>query len=186
MTTRWRPEFDPNDLYFVTTTTAQRAHVFRRGVVKRIVADGLYYVSLMNQVSLYAFVIMPNYVHAVVQCPEGCALKEWARAFKGGVSRLIVRHYQGEGNQRALEALQAMVVRLDRQSYKVWEDGYFAKQVFAPDFLAEKLSYIHNNPVQAHWQLVDAAERYLWSSARYYMLDEPALIPLRDARELLG
>ena len=50
MTTRWRPDFDPSHLYFVTTTAAQRVHVFQRDLIKRIVVDALYYVGLMNKI----------------------------------------------------------------------------------------------------------------------------------------
>jgi len=34
------------------------------------------------------------------------------------------------------------------------------------------------------WQLAEHAEDYVWSSARFYVLNEPALMPLSDAREL--
>jgi REP element-mobilizing transposase RayT len=91
MTTRWRPDFDPDRLYFVTTTAAEHTHIFRRNVVKRILVDSLYYTSLTNQVALYAFVIMPNHAHILLQCPQACPLQDWAWAFKAGGSRLIVR-----------------------------------------------------------------------------------------------
>lgn len=185
MTTRWRPDFDPDNLYFVTTTAAERTRIFRRDVVKRILVDSLYYASLMNQVTLYAFVIMPNHVHVLLQCPEACPPKDWARVFKAGASRLIVRQFQVEGNERALEALRRLVTRPGKQEYKVWEDGYLAKAVWTPEVLGQKLDYIHDNPVQPHWRLAGAPEAYGWSSARFYLQGEQALIPLRDAGELL-
>jgi len=185
LTTRWRPDFDPEHLYFVTTTAVNHALIFRRDVNKRILVDALYYVSLMNKVILYAFVVMPNHVHVLVQGPPDASLQGWVRAFKAGTSRLIVRQYQVEGNARALDALHAMVTRPGKQQYKVWEDNYLAKDVFTPAVLEQKLSYIHRNPVRPRWRLVDLAEEYPWSSARYYLQNEPALIPVRDARALL-
>ena len=185
MTTRWRPDFDPEHLYFVTTTAAERTLLFRRDVAKRILADGLYYVSLMNQVRLYAFVIMPNHLHVLLQGPERFSVKAWVRAFKAGTSRLIVRQYQVEGNQPALDALRGLVTRPEKQAYKVWEDGYLAKDVVTPAFLVQKLRYIHENPVQPHWQLAEAPEDYPWSSARFYLRDEPAILGVQDVRELL-
>ena len=185
MTTRWRPGFDPDHLYFVTTTAAEHTHIFRRDIVKRILGDGLYYVSLMNRVTLYAFVIMPNHVHAIIQCPPEVPPKDRARAYKGDTARLIVRHYQVEDQQPALEALRRLVTRPQKQEYKVWEDGYLAKAVESSDFLQQKLNYTHDNPVQPHWQLVELPEHYPWSSARVYLQDMPALIPVQDARELM-
>jgi REP element-mobilizing transposase RayT len=186
MTTRWRPDFDPDHLYFVTTTAAQRHHVFRSEIVKRLVVDSLYYVSLMNHVRLYAFVIMPNHLHVIMQCPPDFPPKDWVRALKGGISRLIIRHYQATGNQRVLAALAELVTRPGKQAYKVWEDGYLAKAVLTPAFLQEKLTYIHNNPVQPYWLLVDKPEDYAWSSAGFYLLDSASLIPVEDARALLA
>ncbi len=185
MTTRWRPDFDPSHLYFITTTTANRVHIFQRDIVKRLIVDGLYFVSLMNKVSLYAFVIMPNHIHVIIQCPSDCPPKDWTRALKTSVAQLIIRQYQVENNQTALEALADMVTRPDRQKYKVWEDGYLPKNIVAPAFLEQKLTYLHNNPIQPHWQLSDTAEDYPWSSARYYLKGEPAIIPIKDVRELL-
>ena len=186
MTTRWRPDFDPANLYFVTTTAAERTHIFPRDVVKRILIDSLYYVSRMNKVTLHAFVIMPNHVHVILQCPPAFAPKDWARAYKGDVSRMIVRYYQMTNNQAALDELRKLVTRPDRQAHKVWEDGYLAKEVWSPEFLREKIEYTHNNPVQPHWHLVGAPEEYVWSSARFYEGDGVSLIPVEDARALLG
>ncbi len=185
MTTRWRPDFDPSHLYYLTTTTAERAHIFQRDIIKRLLVDGLYYISLMNQVQLYAFVVMPNHIHVIIQCPADCPPKEWARAFKTSTAQLIIRHYRVEGNQAALDQLAAMVTRPEKQAFKVWEDGYLAKSVVTPAFLKQKLAYLHHNPLQPHWQLAAAPEDYVWSSARYYLKDESVIIPIKDVGELL-
>ena len=186
MTTRWRPEFDPEDLYFVTTNAAKRTRILQGEAVKRILVDGLHYVCLMNKVQLFAFVVMPNHIHVMIQCPPDCPPARWARAYKTSTSQLIIRLYLVQQNRRALESLAALVTRPEKQLYKVWEDGYLAKSVITPAFCTEKIEYIHNNPVQAHWQLADSPEDYAWSSARYYVRGEPCVIPVRDVRELLG
>ena len=56
----------------------------------------------------------------------------------------------------------------------------------SPEFLIQKLTYIHNNPLQPHWRLAQRPEDDLWSSARFYAGLGRALIPLSDARKLLG
>ncbi len=154
-------------------------------MVRRILVDALYFISLMNKVSLYAFVIMPNHVHVIIQCPLECPFKDWTRAFKTSTAQLIVRLHQVEGNQAALGKLAEMVARPDKQKYKVWEDGYFAENIFSPEFLTQKLDYIHNNPLQDHWRLAETPEDYPWSSARFYVRGEPTLIPVKDVRELM-
>ena len=186
MTTRWRPDFDPEHLYFLTTTAANHTRIFQRDVVKRILVDGLYFISLMNRVQLFAFVVMPNHMHGILQCPPDCPPGDWVRAFKTSTAQLIVRLYQVENNQPALDALAALVTRPDKQGHKVWEDNYFAENVVTPEFLAQKLAYIHNNPVQDQWLLADSPEAYAWSSARFYLEGKPGLIAVQDVRECLG
>ncbi len=79
-----------------------------------------------------------------------------------------------------------MVTRPDKQRYKVWEDGYDARDIFSPEFLRQKMTYMHNNPCQSNWNLVERPEDYVWSSARFYLLEEPAIIPLDNANLLLA
>ena len=184
MTSRWRPDFDPSQLYFVTTTAVQHAKIFQRDVVKRILLDGLYFASIVEHLKLYAFVSMPNHLHFVGQCPTDKPLADMLRDYKANMTRLIVRQYQAEQNQEVLDFLAQAVTRPEKQEFKVWEDGYNAKDIFSPEFLRQKIEYLHNNPLQPRWQLAARPEDYIWSSARFYLLNEPALIPLCDAREL--
>jgi REP element-mobilizing transposase RayT len=181
----WRPDFKPENLYFVTTTTAGRAPIFHRDLIKRILVDGLYHLHAVDRNDLFAFVIMPNHVRFILRCRADDPLQDVVRDFKANTTRLIVRQFAAEDDREVLKVLVDAVQRPDRQQYKVWEDGYFAKEVFSADFLRQKLDYIHNNPLQPQWQLVNEPEDYIWSSARFYLSNQPALIPLCDARELL-
>jgi hypothetical protein len=52
------------------------------------------------------------------------------------------------------------------KEYKFWQDGNHAKECISPEFLFEKLDYIHQNPVRN--LIVEEAEHYLFSSARNY------------------
>ena len=69
--------------------------------------------------------------------------------------------------------------------YKVWSDGYDAREIFSLEFLEQKFDYIHHNPCQPHWKLVENPEDYRWSSAGFYIVDRPAIIEIDDLREFL-
>ncbi len=184
--TRWRPQFDPQHLYFVTTTAAGRARFFERDVMKRLLVDNLHDRRTIRQIKLYAFVVMPNHVHLILQAAAEVGLAGWMRDFKTSVAKSVIWQLEAEGNQPALDKLASAVKRPGKQRYKVWEDGYVAKEVFSPGFLKQKIEYVHGNPCQPQWQLAERPELYPWSSARYYLLDRPAVIPVDDARVLLG
>lgn len=66
--TNWRPDFNPDNLYFVTTSAVQQRHLFIRDVMKRLVVDSLDCMRLRERLKLYAFVIMPNHLHVIIQC----------------------------------------------------------------------------------------------------------------------
>lgn len=185
MTTRWRPTFNPHGLYFITTKTVHYEHLFRRDIVKRIVTDALYAATLLSESTLYAFVVMPNHIHVIIECSEGNNPGDWVRFFKTLSARLVIRHYQVEDNDRVLEWLASQVKRRSRQRYKVWEDSYLAKNVVSEDFMLQKLTYIHKNPVQPRWELAASPTAYAWSSAAFYE-GGACLIPVRSAFELLG
>ena len=181
----WPVYVDPNHLYFITTRATRRVHVFRRPVIKRILTDSLNTGHILGQYVLFAFVIMPNHVHLILQCLNDWKPSDVVREFKKATANLIIRQYEAEGNTEALDFFAAAVQPGRKEQHTIWEHEYQAKNVFSPDFLRQKIEYIHNNPVQPHWQLAKRPEEYPWSSARFYLAGGRALIPLHDARELL-
>jgi len=58
--TSWRPDFNPEHLYFVTTKAVQYAHLFHRDVMKRLMVDTLDCFRSQKRFELYTFVVMPN------------------------------------------------------------------------------------------------------------------------------
>ena len=181
----WRPDFQLEYLYFVTTKAVDYAHLFHRDVVKRLLADTFDCFRAQERWKLFCFVIMPNHVHCIAQFSAADPLADVMRDFKKHVSDRLVRYLKAEGNHKALDWLAAKVERPEKQSHKVWEDGYNAKDVVTEAFLLQKMEYIHNNPCQPRWNLSSTPADYIWSSARFYLTDEPCLIPIDDARQML-
>jgi REP element-mobilizing transposase RayT len=112
---------------------------------------------------------MPNHLHFIAQCLPDHPLADVLRDFKKHMAKQIIRQYQAESNQKVLAFLAEAVPRPQKQRYKVWDDDYDAKEAFTPEFLKQKMDYIHNNPLQPHWCLAERAEEYPWSSARFYL-----------------
>lgn len=107
------------------------------------------------------------------------------RDLKKHTADRLIRHHRAEGDKSLLDFLASVVTRPEKQQYKVWENGYFAKDVFSAEFLRQKMTYVHNNPCQSHWNLAERPEDYIWSSAGFYLLEEPCIIPLDNANFLL-
>ncbi|MCP4168741.1 MAG: hypothetical protein GY759_22980 [Chloroflexi bacterium] len=126
---RWRPKFNPEHLYFITTGALNLQRVFQRAVFRRLLVDALDCTRLQLGVRFYTFVVMPNHIHGIMQFEEACLLKNFVRDHKKWTSDRIIRQIKLENNRKALMLLQTA------RGYSVWEEGYLAKQVYTVDFL---------------------------------------------------
>ena len=179
----WPIHVDPSHLYFVTTGTQRKATIFRRECIKRILVDSLNIGRILKQYDLFAFVIMPNHIHFIMRCLGDFTPSDAVREFKKSTANLIIRQLSAEQNEDALNFLTEHAP--SGQECAIWMSEFQAKNVYSAKFLRQKLTYIHNNPCQPHWQLAEKPEAYIWSSAGFYLKGQKALIPLSDARELL-
>jgi putative transposase len=181
----WKPDFNPEHFYFVTTKAVDFVPLFQRDLIKRILLDTFDCFRLHKRLRLYCFVIMPNHIHFIGQFAAEDPFGDVVRDFKRQTSDRILRQLKIERDDRTLERLAGKVRRPEKQRYKIWEDDYNAKEVFSTDFLQQKMDYIHSNPCQPHWKLSRTPEDYIWSSARFYYTEEACIIPIDDVREAL-
>ena len=180
-----KPNFDPENFYFITTTAVNRAHLFLPDRHKQIIAESLDYMRLKNWLNLFAFVLMPNHIHLLVHFLTTYKLPNVMREFKKHTSKQIILACKNANNQELLSYMEEAARTIRGQKYIVWEDGYDAREVFSLPFLQQKMDYLHNNPCQPQWRLVDQPEDYLWSSACFYLLGKPSVISIDDVREYL-
>jgi len=130
-----------------------------------ILLDGLTFLREKRNVSILAYIIMENHIHVIVK-GEQLTLK--IGSFKSYTARKIIDFMQNEGHTRWLHHLQYFGDLADKskQSYKLWEDGFYPKQIIGDDMLLQKIEYVHNNPVNRGY--VDKAEHWRYSSAQNY------------------
>jgi REP element-mobilizing transposase RayT len=178
-----KPIFNPNRLYFVTTSVVNHIQLFKREDFIRIILDSFHYLRTIKGIQIFIFVVMPNHVHFIAWFSEKFALADVMRDFKRHTARQMIRQLQAENNQKILGLLKD-ASNNKNQEFKVWEGGYDARDIFSVEFLEQKMNYIHYNPCQPQWKLVDSPEEYLWSSARFYLTDMPAIIAIDDVRDL--
>lgn len=180
-----QPDFNPEFLYFITTTAEKHHHIFKRESIIRILLDSLHFLRTSKRMELFCFVIMPNHIHLIGKFSHESPMSDMVRDFKRHTARQIIRQLMAEEKTERLGILQRLN-KHEGQDYKVWEDGYDARDIFTPEFLWQKMEYIHYNPCRQKWNLAGAPETYPWSSARFYMLDKPTVIPVDDVRNLFA
>lgn len=184
--TRPKPPFQPEYLYFITTKIAGGKPIFRRPSLAQMVIGSLQHMREQGWIKLHAYVVMPNHIHLVVRFLNDHTPSQVMRDFKKFTARCIVQQLMAEGETNLLSFFQQAVTRPTRQRHKVWEDGFFDKQITSEEVFLQKVEYIHHNPVQDHWRLASNPEEYPYSSARNYLLGDHSVIQIDMLEELFA
>ena len=109
---------------------------------------------------LIAWVVMPEHVHLIV-VPGERPIPDVLRAIKQPVAQRAIRRWK----EKDAKVLRRIEVGEGRHRY--WQaGGGFDRNLRDQDDLAEKVAYVHHNPVKRG--LVERATDWRWSSARWY------------------
>jgi REP element-mobilizing transposase RayT len=178
----FRSLHDPTYIYFVTATVCSWQPLFAEPTYARIVLDSLAWLRRRQRMALFAFVLMPSHLHALVK-PEDRTIGELLQTFGSFTAHRILRQLREDSCQELL-ALFCQQRRDSRHGHSLWQDIQ-AKNIHSVGFLRQKLEYIHNNPLQKQDRTSMARADYPYTSALFYDRGLSAIIPLDDIREWL-
>jgi len=156
-------------LYYLTMTIVDWVDIFTRPVYRDIVIESLGYCISTKGLEIFGFVLMSNHLHLIAQSETG-NLSGIIRDFKKFTSKKIIEAIQSVNESRKHWILHRFGYNASEHAgnkeYQVWMHRNHAEYLYSPDFIREKLDYLHNNPVRA--AIVEKPEEYLYSSARFY------------------
>ncbi len=156
-------QFD-TPIYFFTSTILNWKKLLLPDKHKFIITDSLKTFVESNEIILYAFVIMPNHIHLLFSLFENCLLADFKRDFLKFTAQQLKSELR-DHDPLFLEEFRS--TQSDRY-YQIWERRPRAFPVYNEKVFFQKLNYIHNNPVQERWKLVDDPVDYYFSSAKFY------------------
>ena len=163
----FKPVHDPEHLYFVTATILGWKRLFNEPSYARIVLDALDWHRRNGRWLLYAYVLMPSHLHAILRPTADRTISQVLQSFGSFTAHAILRQLQED---RCESLLTFFAQRQDRDPHKqhqIWQPIQ-AKNIWSEAFLRQKLEYIHNNPVAERWGLVESRADYAYSSACFY------------------
>ncbi len=147
-----------------------------------IVLNSLAHLQQHGNCILFAFVLMPSHLHAILK-PESDTIGGVLQDFGSFTAHAILAQLRKDKKQDLIEFFHSQ--RRDaRHLHSIWQDMQ-AKNIFSMKFLAQKLEYIHSNPVRKEWRLVADRADYAYSSACWYDAGRQPIIAVRDLREWL-
>ena len=142
-------------LHFITFSCFHRLPYLAGSAAKNLVQKVLEQTRARHQARIYAYVLMPEHVHLLMNEPPQILVAQFLKALKQTTSR----HLKG-------------------QQDNFWQARYYDANISGEDERSEVIRYIHRNPVKR--ELVANPEDYLWSSFRHYATGEPGLVEIES------
>jgi len=169
---------DQEGLYFLTLQVVGWVDLFTRQTYRDIIIDNLNFCQNKKGLNLFGYVIMSNHLHLLAQSDYG-RLSSVIRDFKSYTSKCFLVNIQSEKESRRewmLNYFEFAAKKHKRNSnYQIWTHENHAEHIYTEKFMAQKLDYIHSDPVRSG--IVENTEDYIYSSARNYA-DMDAIIDI--------
>ncbi|MEM9299442.1 MAG: hypothetical protein AAGA64_13785 [Bacteroidota bacterium] len=123
---------------------------------------------------------MPNHVHVLLY-PTSGSLNKLLGNDKRFMAYAIVQRL--EQDNRHAEGVQPSEKRKGKK-HQVFRLSFDAQLCFNEPMVEQKLQYIHHNPVQGKWNLVDDFVHYPHSSAGFYEVGQQGTYSVTHYKEL--
>jgi len=158
-------------VYFVTFTVVDWLPVFIRDTPCQIIVDSLNFCITAKKLRVFAYVIMPNHLHAILFDADFNAerLKQTLNDFRKFTGRQLADYCTQQFPPFYTEVLRIHAGE-DRQR-RFWQPTQHPVGLFSPDFLQQKVEYIHGNPCRIG--LVQQPEHWRFSSAAFWLTHNP-------------
>jgi putative transposase len=142
-----------NSSYFLTMTVADWIDIFSRKNHCDAIIDSLKYCQAHQGLVVFAYCIMSNHLHLVVNVVEPFQLKDTIRDFKKFTSKKILAQIQSDIESRRKWLLKAFsdyaIPSAKHDKFKFWQEGNYAIKVYSHDFVWTKINYIQNKSCES-------------------------------------
>jgi len=156
--------YEPTHPHFVTFTILHWIPIFTNQESVNIVIDSLKYLQKSDNFKIYAYVILENHIHLIIQSDN---LSKTIQKFKRHTAKHIINLLKEKNVKTILEQLAFYKKAHKKESqYQLWQEGYQPKLIQNSAIMINKIKYIHNNPIKRGYVEEDWHWRY--SSARDY------------------
>ena len=125
-----RRYLEPGASYFVTSVVKDREKIFLSEKECKLLMVTMQFYKYYLDYKIYAFVIMPDHIHAIIQPREEFNISVIMNKIKGNFGN----------NYNKIVGKQG----------KVWQSRFYDEGITNMKELMEKIQYIHNNPVRRY------------------------------------
>ncbi len=155
---------DFGSVYFWTDTIHHWKRLLKLDKYKEIIINCWQELTNRGHIAIYAFVIMPNHLHVIWEMQELNGKEMPYASFNKFTSHQFLADLRA--NHPAV--LPYFYVDDNERRFRFWQRDPLAILMDNCPKVEQKIDYVHNNPIQEHWNLAVRPEEYRWSSARFY------------------
>ena len=159
---------------FITAVAKDRLPVFKTNALAQVACSALEEARRSGGFLIFAYVIMPDHLHLLTDCPKTSA--DVLRYVKGLIGRKVIDHLKAKGYESSLAKLRHEQWKR-KHTHSLWQQEKNVLSIFSEAMLMQKVNYIHLNPVRA--EICDSPVDYRWSSARFWRRLESDDEPLK-------
>jgi len=157
--------------HFLTFSVVDWVDIFTRQLYRDLIVDSLKFCQENKGLLLHAWCIMTNHLHLIMSAREK-GLSDLLRGFKKYTSAQLVKAVSENKYESRREWMLRHFAKAGQENSRnpgnqFWQQDNHPVELYSAAFIAQKLNYIHENPVRAGW--VEKPEHYLYSSSRNYV-----------------
>lgn len=156
-------------LYFITFSVVGWIDVFTRRIYQDILIDSITYCQKNKNLKLYCYCIMPSHVHLICYSKDGSisnVLRDMKSFTANAIIEAIKNNIQESRREWMLEQFKLHGSKSpQQQKMQFWKHDNHAFHLYSNEMIAQKVNYIHNNPVEVgfvnnsyEWRLSSANE----------------------------
>ena len=152
------------EVYFWTDTIKDWRYLLQIDRFKHVILSSLKFLIKRNKIKIYGYVIMPNHLHIIWEMIDKNGNEMPYASFNKYTSHQFLNDLKNSKPEELRYYKQQDVER----THRFWQRDALAVLLDSREKIEQKLDYIHLNPLQEKWNLVEHPEDYPWSSAKYY------------------
>ena len=164
---------DENSPHFLTLVVLDHVEVFIKDQYFDVIIRCLRYCRDHLGLLLFEFVTMKDHLHLILGAKPNYSLSEILGSFKKFTTKEILKLLRENDFPLYCQVISSKKIKQINDA-QFWRQGNWPKLIVNQGFLAQKINYIHDNPVRKGY--VIKQEDWKYSSARNRILGDNSLI----------
>ena len=168
-----KQNLEESPVLFLTMKIVNGLPVFVNRSYFDIVIKALRWYRRNKRIKIYAYTILINHLHLVVEFPDDMEGDKMIGDFKRYIAKEIIKKLKEDGRYDILEEIYMAANAIKKQDLKVWERNNWPISITSDKFFNQKVNYTDYNA--SHHRVVKDIEKWPYTSFHNHYCEHPCL-----------